>query len=186
MNYANFGPNIKYIKCMLNTQLGIKFSLHATQDTLNTLDPWRQNQNFSWMLAGMPPLPDGSYQAEMYPASWIQQAYPFLAYVQPPNLKSDSDNLPVAIRGDVLLKHAVSQALVIGGPRNNKYYDQTESSKKMREFEGELVQMAQNDDNLYRVDVTKWGEDLPYFQTGGALWNAQHAVSGSGGGGYDL
>jgi hypothetical protein len=188
MNYANFGPNIKYIKTMLNVQLGIKFSLHATQDTLNTLDPWRQNQNFSWMLAGMPPLPDGSYQAEMYPASWIQQAYPFCAYIQPPNLVNDTDNLPAAIRGDVVVSAAIAEALVIGGPKNNKYYDAPESARKMAKFESELLRMANADDNLYRQDVTLWGEDLPYFQTGGALWNSCHAIpaGGAGGGGYDL
>jgi hypothetical protein len=187
MNYANFGPNIKYIKTMLNVQLGIKFSLHATQDTLNTIDPWRQNQNFSWMLAGMPPLPDGSYQAEMYPASWIQQAYPWMGYIQPPNLVNDTDNLPPAIRGDVVALGAIAEALVIGGPKNNKYYDANESARKLARFERELDQMARNDDNLYRQDVTLWGEDLPYFQTGGALWNATHLVpSVSTGGGYDL
>lgn len=187
-NYFNFGPNIKYVKTAVNMQLGFKFYLHATQDTLNTLDPWRQNQNFPFIVAGMPAAPDGSYLSELYPASWIQQAFPFMAYVQPPNLVNDNDNLPPAIRGDVILKHAVAQALVIGGPRNNKYYDAAESARKMQEFEGELLRMAYSDENLYRTELTKFGEDFPYFQTGGAMWDATHSsMAGAGAfGGYEL
>ena len=101
----------------------------------------------------------------------------------------DTDNLPPAIRGDVVLKHAVSQALVIGGPKKNQYYDRSESNRKMQEFEGELLRMANSDENLYRTEFTKFGEDLPYYNPGGALWSAQHAVmagGSSGGGGYDL
>lgn len=184
-NYFNFGPNVKYVKTMLNMQMGIKFSLHATQDTLNTLDPWRQNQNFPWMAAGMPAAPDGSYLMELYPASWIQQAFPFMCYVQPPNLVNDNDNLPPAIRGDVILKHAVANALVIGGPKNNKFYDAAESMRKRQEFEGELLRMANSDENLYRTEVTKWGEDQPYFNSGGAFWDATHGV-GAYGPGYSL
>jgi len=188
-NYFNLGPNVKYLKTMVNMQLGYKFTLHATQDTLNTDDAWRQNQNWPYICAGMPAAPDGSYLQELYPASWIQQAFPMMLYIQPPNLVNDTDNLPPAIRGDVILKHAISQALVIGGPKKNQFYDQTESAKKMREFEGELLRMANADENLYRTEVTKFGEDLPYYNPGGALFNATHAymASGSGGGGgYDL
>ncbi len=184
--YFNFGPNIKYVKTMLNMQLGYKFYLHATQDTLNTMDPWRQNQNFPWMCAGMPAAPDGSYLSELYPASWIQQAFPFMAYVVPPNLVNDEDNLPPYIRGDVLIKYAISQALVIGGPKKNQFYDPQTARVKMGEFEGELLRMANADENLYRTEVVKYGEDLPYYNPGGAYWAATHACAASGGGGYEL
>lgn len=186
-NYFNVGPNIKYLKTALNMQLGYKFYLHATQDTLNTIDPWRQNSNFPYIMAGMPAGQDGSYMQEMYPASWIQQAFPFTAYVQPPNLVGDMDNLPPFIRGDVLLKYAISEALVIGGPKHNEYYDPNESTRQRKYFEGELQQMSNADENLYRTEYVKMGEDLPYFTGGGALWSAQHAVAAYGsGGGYGL
>jgi hypothetical protein len=185
--YFNFGPNIKYVKTMLNMQLGYKFHLHATQDTLNTLDPWRQNQNFPWLCAGMPAAPDGSYLSELYPASWIQQAFPFTAYVVPPNLVNDNDNLPPLIRGDVLIKHAIANALVIGGQKKNAFYDPATSRTKMQEFNGELAFMANADENLYRTDIVKFGEDMPYYNPGGALWAAQHCVAAGGtGGGYEL
>lgn len=183
-NYFNFGPNIKYVKTMVNMQMGIKFSLHATQDTLNTLDPWRQNQNFSWMAAGMPLAQDGSYLMELYPASWIAQAYPFMAYVQPPNLVNDSDQFPAYFRGDIIVKDAIADALVIGGPKNNRFYDPGESQRKRAEFESEALRMANADENLYRTEVTKFGEDMPYYQTGGALWNAQHAIGVDAGGSW--
>jgi hypothetical protein len=47
--------------------------------------------------------------------------------------------------------------------------------------------MANADENLYRTEVTKYGEDLPYYNPGGALFAAQHAVAAGGmGGGYEL
>lgn len=184
--YFNFGPNVKYVKTMVNMQLGYKFDLHATQDTLNTLDPWRQTQNFPYISAGMPLAADGSYLQELYPASWIQQAFPFMAYIQPPNVVNDSDNLPPYMRLDIVAKDGIAEALVIGGPKKNQYYDPGESQRKRSEFEGELMRLAVSDDNLYRTDVVKFGEDLPYYNPGGALWNAQHAVSAGGGGGYQL
>lgn len=187
-NYFNLGPNIKYLKTMVNMQLGYKFHLHATQDTLNTLDPWRSNQNFPYISAGMPLDQQGNYLQELYPASWIQQAFPMMVYVQPPNLVNDSDNLPPYIRLDIVAKDAIAEALVIGGPKNNKYYDKAESTTKRQEFEGELLRLANADENLYRTEFTKFGEDLPFFQPGGAMWGAQHAISaGSDSGmGYDL
>jgi hypothetical protein len=183
-NYFNVGPNVKYLKCLVNMQLGYKFQLHATQDTLNTIDPWRQNANWPYIAAGMPADASGNYLQELYPASWIQQAFPMMCYVQPPNLVNDTDNFPPYIRGDVIILDVIADALVIGGPKNNKYYDPAESGRKRQMYEGELLRMANADENLYRTEVTQFGEDMPYYQTGGAYWSAVHAVSS--GGGYDL
>jgi hypothetical protein len=184
-NYFNLGPNIKYLKTMVNMQLGYKFDLHATQDTLNTLDPWRQSQNFPYIAAGMPLDPQGNYLQELYPASWIQQAFPFMAYVQPPNVSNDTDNLPPYMRLDVIADDVIAEALVIGGPKKNQYYDAAESMRKRQRFEGELLRLANADENLYRTEVTKFGEDLPYYQPGGNYYTATHALA-AGGGGYDL
>jgi hypothetical protein len=76
--------------------------------------------------------------------------------------------------------------LVIGGPKKNAYYDSGESRIKKAEFEGELLRLANSDENLYRTEVVKFGEDLPYYNPGGAYWNATHAVASGGGWGYDL
>lgn len=187
-NYFDFGPNVKYIKTMVNMQLGYKFYLHSTQDWLNTKDPWRQSQNFPYIAAGMPLAANGDYLQELYPAPWIQQAFPFMAYIQQPNVANDEDNLPPYMRLDIVAKDGIAEALVIGGPKKNKYYDRAESMGKRAEFEAELNRLANADENLYRTEVVKFGEDLPYYDPGGSLWAAQHAVSagGSSGGGYEL
>ena len=182
--FFSLGPNIKYLKTMVNMQLGYKFRLHLTQDWLDSLDPWRQNQNFPWGCAPMPLAPDGSYLVELYPASWIQQAFPFLAYIQPPNMVGDNDSLPASIRSDIVVKNALSKALVWRGPKLNKYYDAQQSKTFLAEFEGELQSMAEADENLYRTNISLPGEDFDYYNPGGALWDTSHAVM-SGGGGYD-
>lgn len=185
-SYFNFGANIKYVKIMVNMQLGYKFHLHATQDTLNSFDPWRQTQNFPWVAAGMPLAPDGGYLMELWPNNWIQQAFPFMAYVQPPNLVNDGDPLPAYIRSDVVIKWAIAEALVWRGPKNNAYFNAERSRDLKKEFEVELQNMATADENLYRTGMTLLGEDLPFFNPGGALWSAQHAVMATHSGGPDF
>jgi len=182
--YFNLGSNIKYLKTMVNMQLGYKFRLHLTQDWLDSLDPWRQNQNFPWGAAPMPQAPDGSYLVELYPASWIQQAFPFLAYIQPPNLVSDNDSLPASIRSDIVIKWAIAEALEWRGPKKNPYYNADRAQRLKKEFELELQNMAEADENLYRTNIHLPGEDCDYYNPGGALWDTSHAVM-SGGGGYD-
>jgi hypothetical protein len=183
--YFNLGPNIKYLKNMVNMQLGRRMWTHGTQDFLNSIDPWRSSGGgWPYVVAPVPLDPNGNYMVELYPASWIQQAFPFLAYVQPPNLVNDLDTLPAYIRCDVVLLDAIAQALVWRGPKNNPYYDSQESAVKKREFESELNQMAQADENLYRTNLSLPFEDVPYYQPGGAMWNAMHAVGVGDGGGY--
>lgn len=173
--YVDVGPNVKYIRECLNMQLGYRMDCRKTQTWLNKQDPWRQNQNFPWALVPFVTSPTGSYLAEVYPVAWVQQALPFLAYVQPPNLVNDSDSLPAYIRCDILNKFAFSRALVYRGPKLNKYYDAAQSARFMGEFESELNNMANADENLYRTQVELFTE-LPEYSTGGATWNAQHAV----------
>lgn len=182
--YYNLGPNIKYLKNMVNMQLGFRMWTHGTQDWLNAVDPWRQNQNWPFIVAPMPLDSSGNYLVELYPASWIQQAFPFLAYVQPPNLVNDLDTLPAYIRCDVVLLDAIAQALVWRGPKNNPYYDANEAAIKRAQFESELNQMAQADENLYRTNLSLPFEDVPYYSPAGAMWNAMHAVSAGGGAAY--
>ena len=175
--YYNLGPNIKYLKNMINMQLGYRMWVNGTQDFLNAIDPWRQNQNWPWMVAPQPLDVNGNYIVELYPASWIQQSYPFLAYVVPPNLVNDLDTLPPYIRTDVVILEAIAKALVWRGPKKNPYYDATEASNKRAEFERELNWMAQADENLYRINFSLLGENVPYFSPGGAYYDATHAIS---------
>jgi hypothetical protein len=178
--YQNLGPNIKYVREMLNMQLGYRMDCRKTQTWLNKQDPWRQKQNFPWAAVPLVVDPDGNYLVELYPVPWVQQALPFLAYVQPPNLVNDTDSLPAYIRCDIITKFAISRALVWRGPKLNKYYDAAQSRQFLAEFEGELLHMANADENLYRTQVELYTE-LPEYSTGGATWNAQHAVMAGGG-----
>ncbi len=129
----------------------------------------------------MPLDPNGNYLVELYPASWIQQAFPFMAYVQPPNMVNDTDSLPAYIRCDVVLKYAQAKALTWRGPKNNPYYDAAQARVCMAEFESEVKWMEHADENLYRINLSLFGEDMPYYSPGGSLWASQHAVTADSG-----
>ena len=184
--YYSLGPNIKYIKTMVNMQMGFKMWLNLTQDYLNNADPWRINVNFPWGVAPMPPDVNGNYLVEMWPAPFTQQALPFMAYTQPGNLINDSDTLPPYIRCDVVVKEAISKVLM-WKPKENPGYDPMTameiSMRYQKEFESDLLDMANADENLYRTSATIQGEDLPFYTPGGNLWGAQHAVMAGGGDG---
>jgi len=174
--YVNVGPNVKYIKNIVNMQLGRRMWVHANQDWMNAVDPWRQNQNWPWAIAPLPLDPNGNYLVELYPASWIQQSFPLLLYVQPPNLVGDLDSPPPYIRSDIVILEPIAKALVWRGPKNNPYYDANEAKNKRMEFSAEVEHMASQDENLYRTNLSLPYEDVPMFDPGGNLWDATHAV----------
>lgn len=182
--YYSFGPNIKYIKTCVNMQMGFKLWTNLTQDYLDNRDPWRINVNFPWGLAPLPVDPNGNYLVELWPAPFTNQALPFLAYTQPANLQADTDSLPPYIRCDVVVKEAISWALMYKPKENPGYDPQTAlvlADRFHKEFESDLLDMANADENLYRTSATIQGEDLPFYTPGGALWDAQHAVMSGGG-----
>ncbi len=165
-------PNIKYIYAALNLQMMYRMWTNLNQSSLDNLDPSRQRLYYPWAIASMPPDPNGNFQCELYPASTIQQAYPYLAYVQPPNLINDTDSLPSFIRCDIVLAHGIADALMYR-PKDNPYYSESTAlsiaSAKMKEFEAELFQMSQADEALFRQDIIAPFERYPYFQPGGAI-----------------
>jgi len=177
--YYNIGPNIKYIKTMVNMQMVYKLKLNLTQDWLNNKDPWRIWTNFPVGIAPLPADPNGNYLIEMWPAPWTQQAMPFMAYCQPANLVLDNDSLPPYIRCDVVIKEAMAWALRYK-PKDNPGYDpQTALSLANtfhQEYVGLLTEMANEDENLYRTSATIHGEDYPEGGVGGAFSDAVHAV----------
>ena len=182
--YFNLGPNIKYIKTMVNMQMGFKLRTNLTQDFLDSIDPWRITTNFPWGIAPMPADPNGNYLVELYPAAWTAQALPFNVYVQPPNLVNDSDSLPPYIRADVVVKEAQAWALRYK-PKENPGYSEGAALSLANTFHQEhealLLDMANADENLYRTSATIKGEDLPYFTPGGDMWSATHACMAGGG-----
>lgn len=176
-------PNIKYFLVAVNLQLQQRMVTNLNQASLDSIDPSRQQLMYSWGIAGMPPDPQGNYQFELYPASMVQQAIPYVAYVQPPNLLDDSATLPPFIRCDIIKAHAISDCLRYR-MKDNPFYDPATamaiSKEKMAEFETETLRTEQADENLYRQDIILAFEQYPMFQPGGAFWNVLHAVSAMG------
>lgn len=177
--YYNIGPNIKYIKTMVNVVLGYRMKLNLTQDWLNKKDPWRVWTNFPYGISPLPTDTNGNYLIEMWPGPYTQQAMPFMAYVQPPNLVKDTDTLPPYIRCDIVAKKAIAWALR-WRPRDNPYYSEQSAMLLATEYdrmaESDLLDMYNADENLYRTSATILGEDYPEGYPGGDLWAAQHAV----------
>ena len=176
-------PNIKFIFDAINLQLQRRMWTNLTQATLNARDPSRIQIMYSWGIAAMPPDPNGNYQVELYPAAMIQQAIPYLAYVQPPNLVDDSNVLPAYIRADVVIASAISECLLYR-QKENTYYDSATaiaiSRTKATEFERELLSMEQADEQLYRQDVVQRWEQMPMADPGDAFWNVLHPVPSGG------
>jgi hypothetical protein len=178
-------PNIKYIWQAINLQLQMRMITNLTQNTLNTVDPSRQQLMYSWAIASMPPAPNGDYQFELYPASMIAQAFPYTAYVQPPNLVNDLDTLPPAIRCDIVKAHAIADVLRYRTKDNPNYSEAVAlqiAKEKIQEFEFEIQRAGEMDENLNRMDYVADYENFPIYNPGGAFWNVIHAVGSDGSG----
>jgi hypothetical protein len=180
--YYNIGGNIKYVYEMKNLLLGYRMWTNLNQRTLDSTDPWRSQQFSPYGIAPLPMDQAGNYMIEMYPVPIINQSFPYIAFIQPPNLIADLDNLPPFIRGDIVAKYAIAQALVWRGPKKNPYYNLERSVYLMKEFESELLYMERADENLYRQDTSWKSEQLPIFNPGGAYWDATHTSPATMGG----
>lgn len=147
------GANIKYMHTARNLIMAWRLQLGFNQQTLDSVDPWRQTTFSPAALAQMPPDQNGAYQVELWPVPSIVQALPFIAVVQPPNLVDDGDSLPPYIRTDIVTKFAIADAKVYKGPKWNKYYDAAESNRLRGEAEIELQYLAKADEDLYRQNI---------------------------------
>lgn len=180
--YYNIGGNIKYVYEMKNLLLGYRMWTNLNQRTLDSTDPWRAQQFSPYGIAPMPPDQSGNYLVEMYPVPIINQSFPYIAFIQPPNLVNDLDNLPPFVRGDIVVKWAIAEALVWRGPKKNPYYNLQRSIELKKEFNAELESMSRADENLYRQNIEWSSEKLPLFNPGGAYWDATHAAPATMGG----
>ena len=182
--YYSFGVNVKYIKTCINQQMGFKMWTNLTQDYLDNRDPWRIQVNFPWGLAPVATDPNGNYMVEVWPSPFTNQSMPFNCYTQPPNLQNDNDSLPPYIRCDVVIKEALAWSLR-HRPKENPFYDPQTALALAREYhqeyEGLILGMANEDENLYRTSATIQGEDLPFYSPGGALYDAMTATMSGGG-----
>lgn len=178
------GPNIKYIHTARNMIMAWRLRLDYTQQSLDTIDPWRINTFSPVALAQMPRAANGDYMVELWPVPSFVQALPFIAYVQPPNLVEDTDNLPAAIRTDIVTKFAIAEAKVDKGPKMNRYYDAMDANRLRQEAEMELNWLAQSDENLLRQNILYDWESVRMAPEPGldSNWSINHGVQARSGG----
>lgn len=183
-------PNVKYIAVMLNLQLMFRMQTNVTQALLDNWDASRLQMFYPRCFAATVPDSNGNWVGELWPVSSTPQAFPYLAYVQPPNLVNDEDNFPAFTRIDVIKARAVSDVLLYR-PRNNPNYSEGTciaiAQQKLKEYEMELNHASDADENRYRQDIQTRLEMPPVALdwntgsiTGGAYMAAMSPVSAYG------
>jgi len=186
-------PNIKYFYSVKNIQLMFRMLTNVPQSLIENWDPSRLQMLYPRVVATMPPDPSGNYQVELWPVPNTQQAYPYLAYIQPPNLVNDTDPLPAFIRADIVELGSIAEVLLYK-PKGNEGYSENlalEMSKRFTGmFESELLMQAATDEALMRQDIVTREEQFPSvnldWSTGSYLGGGGFSAAWSPvGGGYE-
>jgi hypothetical protein len=157
-------PNIKYIYSVKNLQLMYRIWSNVPQSLLENWDPSRLQFMYPRVLASMPPDVNGNTQFEMWPAPNTQQAFPYLAYVYPDNLVSDSDNFPAFTRVDVIKARAIAEVLRYRPKQNSAYSEAAALSlakEKIAEYDAGMASATQADEALWRQDIITQAEMMP-------------------------
>jgi len=174
-NIVNFGPNIKRLLDVVNQVQGYRLGLNIPQTVLDIYDTWRTNMGWTILVANYAPSPTGVPQFELYPPPTYQQTFPFLAYVQPPDLIQDTDAPVVSIRSDVIVYGAIPHALLFRGKKSN-YYDPQTAQYFQKMFEMELQKNKMNDNDLYQKDVIWEYSKWPLQGFGANFWQSHEEV----------
>jgi len=180
-------PNLKFFFSVRNLQLYYRLGTNYSQSFIDNYDPTRLILMYPRLVATMPPDPNGNYQFELWPAANTQQCLPWTGYISPRILVDDLDNFPAYMRSDAIVSYAASQALMWRPKDNPNYSEATAlqlSDRKLKEFESRINTASQEDENLWRQDITMAEEmQLPLigpdgaFLTGGDTYRAM-SVSG--------
>jgi hypothetical protein len=161
--YYSF-PNIKYFYSVKNIALMFRMLTNVPQSLIENWDPSRLQMLYPRVVATMPPDSNGNYQVELWPVPNTQQAYPYLAYIQPPNLVDDLDNIPAFIRADIIESGAIAEVLLVD-PKKNPGYSESlalEMSKRFNGmFESELLHAMEADEALFRQNIVTAAEQFP-------------------------
>lgn len=177
-NIVQLGYNVKKVLEFLNQRQGYRCITNIPQAVLNNYDTWRTATGWTFLLSPreFDPL-TGAQFMELYPAPTYQQTFPFLAYVQPPDL-TDDDSVPYPfIRTDIIEKLVISQVLLMGGPKKNDYYDQFTAQWKAREAQFDIEGMMKMDDSQILQDM-QWDFTQFPLSEHGSTWLAQHDGAG--------
>lgn len=175
--YVTLGANIKKICWATNQQQGWPIIVDADVEQFNYWDTWRFSLGWTKYFAPRAPTPDGQFQIEMWPTPFQAQVFPFEAYIQPPDMRLDSDAPVAFIRADCIVSRAIADAKLIGG-RTSKYYDPVVAGMKMKEYYEKLESMQNANDQLNLTTVT-WDKGMEdgYGAYGeGSVWAQSHDV----------
>lgn len=165
--WVSLGYNIKRIQTMVNQRQGWRMITNFPQAALNEMDTWRTTTGWTWAVSPKEPTSTGEPQFELYPAPTFQQVFPYLAYVQPPDMVNDDDFPYPFIPTDVLILPAIANALLFRGPKENRYYDPTAAGAKMREFSVRMEGVTMADDSL---DMKDYMTNIPYAPASAQFW----------------
>ncbi len=171
------GPNIKKIWQLVNQRQGFRIPTNVPQGFLNQIDAWRTSTGWTTACSPKELTLNGWAQFELWPAPTFQQAFPYLAYIQPPDMMADTDFPYPFIRGDMLVLPAIANALTFRGPKMNKYYDPNTAESKLREFRAKLEGMINADESLDPKDeqYDEWGNmPMAELQSQGAQYWQSH------------
>ena len=164
--YFSF-PNIKFFVSVKNLSMMYRLWTNVPQSLIENWDPSRLQMMWPRIVATMPPDVNGSYQIELWPAPNTAQAFPYLAYIQPPNLVNDLDNLPAFMRADIVQQMAIAEVLLFEPKKNLGYSEAsalTMSERFSKQAEMELQHAMEADEALYRADIVRSEEQTPYAQ----------------------
>ena len=163
--WVSLGPNIKLVLEMLNQRQGWRLGVNIPQSALNEWDTWRTTTGWTQILANKEPSAAGWPMFELWPSPTFQQTFPFLAYVQPPDMVQDGDFPATFIRSDIIVLGAIKDALLFRG-KTSRYYDPTVASQKEKEFHFEIEKLKMNDDGQYPKDYQWDAKSFPLSQYG--------------------
>jgi len=176
-NIVSLGANVKRVLAMVNQRQGYRLKLNIPQEALNIYDTWRATTGWTYILANYIPSADGQPQWELYPAPTFQQSFPFLVYIQPPDMVQDGDFPAAFIRSDVIMYGAIPHVLRFRG-KNSRFYDPQTAMVYEAMFQSELQAMSRNDDNQYPKDLLYDFARYPFTQYGASYWQSHDADAG--------
>lgn len=171
--WVTLGPNIKFIKEMVNQKQGYRIYPNIPQKVLNIADTWRSSVGWSFLISPLPVTQAGLPQFELYPTPIFTQVFPYLAYIQPPDMVNDNDTPAPLIRSDIVVMGAISDVLTFGGQKS-RYYDPNTAGVKRTMAKYEIEKLKNVDDCLNPTDL-QWDFGSFPFSQQGALFMQSHS-----------
>ncbi len=173
-NVVQLGYNVKRVFECLNQRQGYRLFTNVPQGVIDVYDTWRTGVGWTFLMSPREFNPyTGAQYFELYPPPTYQQTFPFLAYVQPPDLTDDAQAPYPFLRSDILEKMVISQVLLKGGPKQNRFYDQFTAQYKAREATADLQEAISMDDSQGMQGLLWDYAQYPFSQQG-STFLAQH------------